>query len=304
MDHLDFAEEPEEPPEEPLAEVVQERPRALTAAEREVQQHMTKDPLRAAEVPVTQEDTVAPSAPTVSEADFVVHEGFIEQGNDLLVETMTPAEAASRCAALPGCCGFTFSGGRTASPVAIYFKGVFNVQGAGWTSYQYLPRAPASAAAATAGGTDPLTSVGSFLEAAKNEPAPAPAPAPAPRPAPAPAPALAPAPAPAPSPEPQPVDPADLMVEFNGIAHGDQVGTFRANNEHMGWLGDDGTVVAHPLSAVRRGEWLAGKFRILIEMEDGETQVVPLDDFADADYDAMNYHFEQCCGVTINKHEV
>jgi len=68
---------------------------------------------------------------------FQRHEGQLMAGEDLLVETMTIREAESRCNSLPGCRGFTFQGEPTEEPVKIHFKDMWDVQGSGWTSYQY-----------------------------------------------------------------------------------------------------------------------------------------------------------------------
>jgi len=61
----------------------------------------------------------------------------ISAGSDLLVDTMTIAEARAKCLALDDCAGCTFEDAPTNKPVLVYFKSKQELYGGshGWTSY-------------------------------------------------------------------------------------------------------------------------------------------------------------------------
>merc|ERR1712216_433186 len=66
--------------------------------------------------------------------------GYISDGGDIEVATMTIAEAKARCSVLgPRCQGFTFLGPPTTSPVQIWFKDHWDICGSAWTSFRYSP---------------------------------------------------------------------------------------------------------------------------------------------------------------------
>jgi len=69
---------------------------------------------------------------------FLREEGFISDGADILVEKMTIAAAQEKCLSLPGCKGFTFEGLPTDETKQIIFKGKWDCQGEGWTSYRLV----------------------------------------------------------------------------------------------------------------------------------------------------------------------
>lgn len=80
-------------------------------------------------------------------------EGFIPQGGDLLVETMTVDDAKLKCLTLPGCRGFTFRGVITEEPVKIFFKNKSETKPGEWTSMVHN------------GGNEALKTAIQFLEA-------------------------------------------------------------------------------------------------------------------------------------------
>lgn len=69
---------------------------------------------------------------------FSRHDGFIEQGDDILHANMTIEAAKQTCQTTASCKGFTYKGSETDGPVEIYFKSKFVLQGTGWTSYQRM----------------------------------------------------------------------------------------------------------------------------------------------------------------------
>merc|ERR1712107_752551 len=69
------------------------------------------------------------------EQGFTQHNGYISQGDDIAVRTMTVEDAKDVASEMPSCRGFTFHGDLTDKPVQIYFKGKWDVSGSGWTSF-------------------------------------------------------------------------------------------------------------------------------------------------------------------------
>ena len=90
-------------------------------------------------------------------------------------------------------------------------------------------------------------------------------------------------------------------LEFHTVVFGDEAGTFRANEEHFGWQGPTGTVLAHPLSSVQQADWHLGTLVVLLEAEDGQ-RALRLDGFAEIAYDGLKEHFKRHGGVDIRKH--
>lgn len=74
---------------------------------------------------------------------FTVHSGFIRKGGDVLVHSMTVAEAKARCLSLPNCKGFCFRGQRGElgenEIVKVYFKDKWDLarEIGGWVAYRY-----------------------------------------------------------------------------------------------------------------------------------------------------------------------
>jgi len=78
--------------------------------------------------------------PCSFQESFLVCDGCIPAGGDLLVANMSVDSAKAKCKELPGCCGFTFNGHDTGGTLCIFFKSawmIMPVQGRAWTSYRY-----------------------------------------------------------------------------------------------------------------------------------------------------------------------
>jgi len=75
------------------------------------------------------------------EDTFLVCDGCIPAGGDLLVTMMSVEDAKLKCSDLPGCCGFTFQAASPEGNACIYFKKTWSivpVEGSTWTSYRYV----------------------------------------------------------------------------------------------------------------------------------------------------------------------
>jgi len=59
----------------------------------------------------------------IPESEWVMHEGYLIDAEDLLVETLTIKEAKRKAVNLPSCQGFCWCGPVTDNPVEIFFKG-------------------------------------------------------------------------------------------------------------------------------------------------------------------------------------
>eukprot|EP00439_Symbiodinium_sp_Y106_P006734 s575_g1.t1 len=97
-------------------------------------------------------------------------------------------------------------------------------------------------------------------------------------------------------------DVENIPMDHGRVKSGGQSGQFRANGDQIGWRGDSGDTKVHAATSVRRAEWFEGSLRLLCEGEDGSTEVVAMDGFSDADFDALWRYFEQTCGVYLKKH--
>jgi hypothetical protein len=89
----------------------------------------------------TELNTASSSQHLVAEETFLVCDGCIPAGNDLLVAKMSVEQAKATCKELPGCCGFTFLGRNPVGEVSIYFKSAWSivpVESRPWTSYRYV----------------------------------------------------------------------------------------------------------------------------------------------------------------------
>ena len=91
------------------------------------------------------------------------------------------------------------------------------------------------------------------------------------------------------------------MISFKDVICGGEKGQFRANGESVGWQGS-GTPKIYPAGNIRRAEWFEGSLRLLCE-ENGATEVLALEGFRDADFDALWKYLEQTCGVFLKKHK-
>lgn len=93
------------------------------------------------------------------------------------------------------------------------------------------------------------------------------------------------------------------MINIKNVYSGGQPGTFRANEEMIGWKGESGgKALVHSVENVKRAEWLEGKLRVLCADEDSNETVLALEGFNASDFDVLWRHFEEYSGVYIRKH--
>ncbi|CAJ1330197.1 unnamed protein product [Effrenium voratum] len=92
----------------------------------------------------------------------------------------------------------------------------------------------------------------------------------------------------------------DESMKAGAVICEGEKGQFRANADQIGWRGASGATRVNAASSVRRAEWFEGSLRLLCE-ESGQAEVLALEGFKDADFDALWKYLEQTCGVYLKK---
>eukprot|EP00929_Paragymnodinium_shiwhaense_P118612 TRINITY_DN90525_c0_g1_i1.p1 TRINITY_DN90525_c0_g1~~TRINITY_DN90525_c0_g1_i1.p1 ORF type:complete len:445 (+),score=96.98 TRINITY_DN90525_c0_g1_i1:121-1455(+) len=94
-----------------------------------------------------------------------------------------------------------------------------------------------------------------------------------------------------------------MMLNFSDILYGGEVGRLRGDSEQFGWKpAAGGDPVLWQMSSVKQAEWFEGQVKILMEHEDGQSEVIGLGGFKPTDYDKLWKHFN-AIGVYIKKRE-